>query len=453
VRQVGPYRLEEEVAHGGAGVVYQARAPDGRLVAVKLLSRTLSTAARKRFEREVAALSRLEHPNLVGILEASAESGVPYMVLEWVPGDSVQAHLNRHGTFEPARALELTLTLARALCYVHEQGLLHRDLKPDNVLVAHDGEPRLADFGLVKDTESALSQLTQTGALQGTPGFWAPEQAAGEIGRQGPATDIYGLGATLYAMLTGVPPAQGASLNEILTATLEQAPAKPSSLNPAVSRQLDAICLRCLRKEPDDRYASAAELVADLEAAQLGGAPNRPRGVARVVVWLGLLVLGAAALVGSRSQATRARAALRQVERARLNARALVMRARTRLRYDAVHEGLADAEEAIGLAPDLPGAYLTRALALGNLGRHEDALADFNRALELDPGMFYGHNARGYTKQVLGDLRGAAEDYERAIALRPGFGLAYLNRGGLKLAAGDVKAALQDFESAKSARL
>jgi eukaryotic-like serine/threonine-protein kinase len=245
VQRIGPYVVTGELGRGATGVVLRARDPSGAEVAIKALA-PRDEHQRRRIQREVEALRRLRHPNVVHVRDAGEQAGRPFIVMDLLPGDSLQSRLDREGPLPIPEAVALTRAIAGALSHVHGLGLLHRDLKPANILLAADGTPRLADFGLVGRTEG--HSLTRTGELMGTPGFWAPELAAGDLGRLTPACDLYGLGATLYALLTGQPPFVAASLLEAAVQVQEETPSPPSARRREVGSELDAIVLRCLAK-------------------------------------------------------------------------------------------------------------------------------------------------------------------------------------------------------------
>ena len=212
------WTLEDELARGGAGTVFRARGPDGRLAALKLIQhgRALSEVERRRFAREAESLLRLEHEHLVrarGVLE---EQGRMALVMDLIQGESLEARVARAGPLDPSQAAWMALGLARGLAHAHARGVVHRDVKPQNVLLRPDDRPVLVDFGLARDVALDRSHLTRTGTFMGTPGFWPPEQARGELDRIGPASDVYSLGATLYWALSGRAPFEAASLGEAL---------------------------------------------------------------------------------------------------------------------------------------------------------------------------------------------------------------------------------------------
>jgi TPR repeat protein len=296
--QVGRYRILGELGSGAMGVVLEAHDPQhDRRVAIKLLRRGAAAddLQQRRFLRECRALAKLDHPNLLRVVDAGGHEGQLFLVTELLEGDPLEEVLRRHGPLDVDRAVELGLGLARALQAVHAAGLVHRDIKPGNVLLRANSEPVLGDFGLAKDLGRLdhTAELTVTGALLGTPGFWAPEQASGKGSEVGPPSDIYSVGATIYAALTGRPPVEGATLFEIQIATREARPRSIREDRADVPPALEEVVLRCLEKAPGNRYASAAELEKDLQRAEshLNAAPRRRWLPAAVggVVFAGLL--------------------------------------------------------------------------------------------------------------------------------------------------------------------
>jgi hypothetical protein len=265
------------------GVVYQARQLSlKRQVALKMVlaGEHAGPDELARFRREAEVVAGLQHPNIVQVYEVGEQNGRPFFSLEFVEGGSLAAKLPG-APQPPAEAAALVETLARAVHAAHEKGIIHRDLKPGNILLTRDGRPKIADFGLAKrlQVESGAStggNQTRTGAVLGTPSFMAPEQAHGKRKVIGPATDVYGLGAILYNMLTGRPPFQAETSLEIIQKVLSEEPVPPRRLQAQVPRDLETISLKCLRKEPGQRYGTALELAEDLRRFQ-AGEPIRAR--------------------------------------------------------------------------------------------------------------------------------------------------------------------------------
>ncbi len=265
------------------GVVYRARqATLNRVVALKMLHGAARTDPKQlaRFRTEVQAVARLSHPNFVQIYEIGERDGLPYFLMEYVSGGSLERKL-RSGPLPVRQAAQVVETLARAMSVAHAHGIVHRDIKPANILLTLDGQPKITDFGLAKIISGQDAGLSKTGGIVGTPSYMAPEQAEG--GAAGPSSDIYSLGATLYELLTGRPPFLGATVYGTLLQVMHQEPVPPGRLRPKLPRDLETICLKCLEKQPDRRYASGEALAADLhdflsgEPIQARAAPARER--------------------------------------------------------------------------------------------------------------------------------------------------------------------------------
>ena len=264
--RVGDYLLVEEIARGGMGIVYKARHLGlKRLVALKMiLSGSMATPAeRARFRREAELAANLDHPNIVPIYEVRDQDGMLFFTMKLVDGGNLAQHRSSYAG-DPRATARLVVTLARALHYAHGKGFIHCDLKPSNVLIDHDGQPQITDFGLARRT-AENSSLTASGAILGTPSYMAPEQAAGQRQSIGPATDVYGLGAILYELLTGRPPFRTSTMMETVLQVLERDPVAPHELVAGLPRELETICLKCLEKMPEDRYPNAQALANDLE--------------------------------------------------------------------------------------------------------------------------------------------------------------------------------------------
>ncbi|MFO0897108.1 MAG: serine/threonine-protein kinase, partial [Pirellulales bacterium] len=284
LERVGPFRLVRELGRGGHGVVYLAIDERlGRQVALKLSrpETLLDADLRKRFLREAQAAGQLDHPQLVPVHEVGEEGRLFYIASQYVEGkDLAQWLAEQTAPVPPRQAAELVAALADGVEHAHAHGILHRDIKPSNVLLSEEGgrlSPRLTDFGLAKLLEATKDQTqTRTGVLLGTPTYMAPELATGKLRDVGPATDVYGLGALLYEILTGRPPFRGENDIDTIHQAVHEEPLDPRRLRPGLSPELAAICLKCLEKGISDRYATPGMLAADLRR-YLRGQPTLAR--------------------------------------------------------------------------------------------------------------------------------------------------------------------------------
>ncbi|MBX3466086.1 MAG: serine/threonine protein kinase [Planctomycetes bacterium] len=417
--RVGSYRILGELARGGMGVVYVGRHERlERLVAIKLLlAEDASAHELERFEIEARAAARLRHPNVVGIHEVGSHEGRPFMVMDLIEGRSLADRLRRDGPLEPREAARLAERLAEALAYAHSRQVLHRDLKPANVLLTPDGEPVLTDFGLARDLARAEGP-TVTGQVMGTPSYMPPEQADGRPDRIDRRSDVYSLGATLYALLAGVPPFHGASVPKVLREVLERDPTPLRRLRPEVPADLETICGACLEKDPARRYDSAGALAEDLRrfladlpiaarrptlGRRLGTWARRNRALARAVVTtaaagLALLLASGAAFV-VRLRAERDRVA-----------------ARERIAYEALQALTRDVQERLGEVPG-PRARALRQDLLAHALRGLEAL----RAARAEESTLELETARaegfvGEVERATGDRAAARASYQRAAA-------------------------------------
>jgi serine/threonine-protein kinase len=272
-RTFGDYDLLEELGRGGMGVVYKAwQRSLRRTVALKMILRGDQATAVEtaRFLREAQAAAHLEHPHIVPVYDAGEYQGHAYFSMRLVEGETLASRL-AHGPLRPREAARLLSTVARAVDFAHRRGILHRDLKPSNILLDTAGEARITDFGLAKrvaelEGRAGASGLTRSGAIVGTPAYMAPEQVSGSRGTLSPASDVYSLGVILYEMLTGRPPFQAPTPVDTLLLVLDQDPVRPGLLNPKVDPDLELICLKCIQKASELRYASAGDLADDLDA-------------------------------------------------------------------------------------------------------------------------------------------------------------------------------------------
>lgn len=280
--------MEAEIARGGMGVVYRAKHLKlNRPAAIKMIlgGKYHDPTAQLRFQIEAEAVAALNHPHVIHVHEFGSHDGMPFFALEFVGGGTLAGKLRRDGKLNAHAAADMVRKVVDGIVAAHAHGIVHRDLKPANVLLTEAGEPKVADFGLAKVGQS---DMTATGAVMGTPSYMSPEQAAGRTKEVGTATDVYALGAILYELLTGRPPFLAESTMSTIQQVLTSEPERPRTIDPSIPRDLQTIALKCLAKEPSKRYASAAELGADLQA-YLDGRPITARSVGRVergVMWV-----------------------------------------------------------------------------------------------------------------------------------------------------------------------
>ncbi|PQO27100.1 serine/threonine-protein kinase [Blastopirellula marina] len=264
----GDYELLEELGRGGMGVVYKARQISlNRTVAVKMIlkAQLASEDELSRFLAEAESAARLSHPGIVPVYEVGHRDGRYYFSMKYIEGETLAERLAR-GPMAAREVALLMRTVSSAVHEAHQHGILHRDLKPSNILIDKTGSPVVTDFGLAKQVTGDVESITRSGAILGTPAFMAPEQASGDRGAVGPASDVYALGTILFAMLTGQPPFYGKNPVDVLLKVLEQDPPFPHQVNPRVDRDLEMIALRCMQKPIDLRYRDAQSLCNDFDA-------------------------------------------------------------------------------------------------------------------------------------------------------------------------------------------
>jgi serine/threonine-protein kinase len=298
----GRYRLERRLGHGGMASVYLARDSElDRPVAVKLLAENVAgdEGLRRRFVREARLAARLSHPNVVSIYDAGADEDRPYIVMEYVEGVTLAELLAGRGRLPPDEARHLAPQACRGLAHAHHAGLIHRDVKPQNLLLRSDGTLKIADFGIARAAEGTA--LTQAGTVLGTAAYLSPEQALGEEVTS--ATDIYSLGAVLYELLTGRPPLEPESLADLAEQQRRPSIAPVRELAPDVPRDLEDVVMRCLARNPAYRPPSAGELERELAAGppqpptERLPLPRPPHAARRRALWLGLAGLALAAIL------------------------------------------------------------------------------------------------------------------------------------------------------------
>ncbi|MCO5171010.1 MAG: tetratricopeptide repeat protein [Planctomycetes bacterium] len=432
----GPYEVVEELGRGGMGVVYKARQPTiDRLVALKvLLSGALASGTQvKRFQREAELTARLKHPGIVHVHDVGQVGDFHYFTMDFVDGPPL-SKLIKERQLGVRRAVELARDVARALHHAHERGAIHRDVKPGNIIIGSDGAPVLTDFGLARDLDAEGDErLTRSGAMVGTPYYMAPEQAQGKRDLVSARSDVYALGVVLFEMLTFELPFRGETQLELTNKIIHHDPPRPSAIEPTIDRDLDAIVLKALAKQPQDRHASAEALAVDLDRFLRGErVRGRGHGLADVLRrarrgWRRLAALAGAGLVvalgahvGSRQALDGARRDVAGAERDAA-AHAAEVAARERAREQAAREAqevarrqaLEEAREAlrlaertpagdgyrraveaaverlsaaIAVAPDDLGLRLQRARLARRLRNDALALRDLDEVRRLDPG-------------------------------------------------------------------
>src|SRR5438876_4860217 len=450
----GDYELLEQIGRGGQGVVFRARQKSlNRIVALKVigLGQWATKAHLKRFRLEAEAAASLDHPCIVPVYEVSEREGSCYFSMKFVEGGQLDAVASRE-TMPPRRAAELIAKVARTVHYAHEHHILHRDIKPGNILLDQQGEPHLTDFGLARLVETE-STVTRTLEVLGTPSYMAPEQAVGNNAAVSSATDIYGLGAVLYQLLTGHPPFAGDTTYETVRMVLETQPRQPRLCNPKVDRDLETICLKCLEKKPAKRYASGQALAEDIERF-LRNEPIRSRRSSRLEhLWLwckrkplvasltaALIVVVAIGFAGALWELRRVQGDRVLVRRANLSAqekaRLTAEQTNNPAAYDAYLRGRALPgwwhqegairlfQEAVKLDPTFAQAWAY--LSIGQSGSYwlgtdpsparlaaaKDAL---DRALTLDPDLPETHLALGYYRYYgQRDFAAALAEFQQA---------------------------------------
>ena len=383
---IGDYELLELISSGGMGVVYRARQISlGRIVALKMVLNAVRDKTRFRIEAEAAA--SLHHASIVSIHEVGEFEGQPFLSMQYIAGGNLHDHL-KAGPMAPRASAVLVRTIATAVHYAHQRGVLHRDLKPANVLLDAERRPFVSDFGLAKQMGNSV-ELTRSGAIIGTPGYMAPEQAMGQVKSITVAADVYGLGAILYAALTGEPPFKSDSDLLTLRKVIEEPPVSPRVKRPDLDRNLETICLKCLEKSPASRYGSARQLADDLtrylqgepvSARPIGMVERRWRWCVRnpamaIVSFFAGLMLSAVVLM-SLGLAWREYIARTNAEYARIRESAMA-EAVELARVDAENKN-AKAQQAVA---DL---YTANGLWAASTDLHGESLMWFSRAAKLD---------------------------------------------------------------------
>jgi tetratricopeptide (TPR) repeat protein len=446
--RIGQYELLDEIARGGMGIVYRARQlRPARVVALKVMLPYLASSSgmRARFDLEADAAAQLDHPGILPVYEVGHHDGLPYFSMKFAEGGSLAKRMP--SISGDCRMIAVVMAkIARAVEHAHSRGILHRDLKPGNILFDANDEPQVADFGLAK-FRAVDHNLTLPAAVLGSPNYIAPEQVTDRFGPVGPAADIYSLGAVLYEMLTGLPPFVADTALATLQLVPTQAPHPCVQVNPLIPAQLDAITLKCLEKEPRRRYASAGMLAEDLEqwldGREVNAARQRTwrsrRNVAAAAAAV-VVVVGAgagfwawtrshpASYFGAVGQPVSPPAAGRQNQSAR-EAFLKGQEAFARATVDSFNAAVASFDEATRLDPASAANYAWKARSLiqlhsryGLVSRdvlNSTAAAAIERALELDPQLAIAHLAEGERLAVQTPGDASIVEFQKAIAMDP----------------------------------
>ncbi len=425
---IGPYELVREIGRGSMGVVYEARErKTGKALALKILPETLGfdASALERFHREAALAAELAHPAVVPILHVGEEEGVWYAAMDFIDGETLDT-LVGHAPLPVDLAARTARQAAEGLHYAHERGIIHRDVKPANILIDRENRARILDFGLAKQRDVAT--ITASGTVVGTPMYMSPEQASPSA----PVdfrTDIYSLGATLYEVLTGVPPFMGEDVQALIRKVKHESPPAPRSLRPDIPRPLENIVFKAMAKDPSRRYASASDFAGDLgRFLSSGHAEARPRrlwergkaAVSRHLETVGVAVLACVLLAGAWLlwQLSKPPGASSPDERADMEA--LASRA-----FDALRLGRHEEAEALYTRlhekdPSDGEILLFRALARRGRSKGEAALEDLDQALVLDGGLSRARWERASLFLDMGLPGKAARDLERYLETHSG---------------------------------
>jgi tetratricopeptide (TPR) repeat protein len=424
-RRIGPYLVQQRVGTGGMGHVYRALRDDAyrQHVALKVVRPGLDgEQILRRFRTERQVLAELPHPHIARLLDGgTTDDGRPYLVMEYIDGEPLHRYCDSR-QLDNRERVQLVCAVCETVQHAHEHGVVHRDLKPGNVLVTAYGTPKVTDFGLAKRVggEPELStpgQQTQTGAIVGTPSYMAPEQAGGKSAEVGPAVDVYALGAMLYELLTGRPPFRAETPLDTLMQVVSEEPVPPSRLHPKLARDLETICLKCLQKDPAKRYASAGALADDLRHF-LAGEPIQARPIATVErVWrwcrrnqrVAALVATASFLLVLVAVVSTGAAFWIAAEHARAERQRAQAQANLEQALKAVDEMLTQVGET--WLRDMPGVdEVRRELLKKALGFYQD----FSRQDQLDPALRLETGRAQRRVAKIYDLLGQRDDAEQA---------------------------------------
>ena len=499
----GRYQLERELGRGGMGTVYLAADPVlDRKVALKVMTLE-GIEATARFMREVRSSAKLRHPNIVQIYEVGAQDKFHYFTMEFIDGSGLDEFIDEK-KLSPKRIAEIICDIASALHDAHEQGIIHRDIKPGNILIDQQGKPYLTDFGLAKELTAPDRSLTMSGTVIGTPDYMSPEQARGDKDKVDVRSDVFSLGATMYYSLTGASPFTDSDLYQVLSRVINKDPLLPTKMSKNLHRDLETICMKCLEKEPARRYQTARELADDLKRflegesiqARRSGLITKLVKKARRNKPAAFAILGATVIIFAVVSYILVASVLsgRKIESYRQNAQSAFanknyedgvawcnrlleispddaeiqgllktyekrrqMRDSARKMFETAKIGALGADEKIRIFKKALEIDPTFAEAWQEIGHtyHNDkkdydrAFEAFSKAIELNPTLANSYYSRGWiTSDVRNDKSGAIPDFKKVAELAPDSPIGYFSKGNMEMETGNFQATIADMTKA-----
>ncbi|MCE7875415.1 tetratricopeptide repeat protein, partial [bacterium CPR1] len=408
---IGRYHIMQELGRGGMGVVYKGHDPLlNRHVAIKILSQQLvgNPDSKERFIREAQAAARLNHPNIIGIYDINEQDGIYYLVMEFINGSSLDVILReRRGPMGVQEALEVFVPMAQALDYAHQHGIVHRDVKPGNIMVTEDRKVKVADFGIA--WVGASQTLTQPGQVLGSCFYFSPEQARGEkVDRR---ADIYSLGVLLFEMLTGQVPFRADNLPAVIQLHLTADPPRPIGINRLIPEKIEEAILKCMRKDPSERFQNVGDLIEGLKVEEVQEDLYK-------------------------TQISPSQAALHNIL------------GNNYYKQGKLDLAIMEWQKATNLDPYNALTHNNLGTALDGLGRLPDAIVEYGKAVDLNPNNFVAHYNLGSAFYRQGALDNSIEEYRKVTVLNPKFAPAYYNLGNGFYKKGKLDSAIEEWQKA-----